>query len=292
MSSSRDKEAAVFLREDESRLVHQMVRDFSTYDRFDLSLSKQINLISLYLKVWLAADVAVHFFTNPNIRQVDFLLIENAFQCPIGCYQSRRIEISDLPQEITCVVSQQLSQFAQEIFTDVEQLLFVPFSQHGYPFGNFLLGFRNGGPSEYLCAKIKGSLNVLQNCLKDLLYNHYQITSDTYLPSFRTPRTVEAAILFCDIRNSTRMIEVARMANERYTDVVVSLIQSVLEYASLLISVPNVGRIDKFLGDGFLATFGEHLTVEPAQRARAACTMGLLAARAIVSLPAITATSF
>lgn len=282
IGQSKEEMIAFLLREDEARYVHRMVQDFSTWEPFALTLRKQLNLIGFFFKTCLGAEKAIHFFTNPEIGRVDWMFIgEN--EKDIREYQQER-EIIVLPMEL-------IQEIADNNNSDIVKLCekslgigkyyFIPFSQHDTPFGQFILLFGEHVPTKTISEKIRGTANILQYRLKDLLYNHYPITSFTYLPSFQNPpkKPVEAAILFCDIRDSTSMFEIARMTNDNlYTEMLISLLKSFLEYASRIISVSNTGWIHRFLGDGFVATFGEYLTLNPSDKAKAACALSLLTA--------------
>lgn len=75
MSSHYDpKRAADLMRWDEKNLTSQMVQDFSTWEPFELTLRKQLNLIGFFFRFWLRAEKALHFFTNPKIPQIHYML--------------------------------------------------------------------------------------------------------------------------------------------------------------------------------------------------------------------------
>lgn len=276
-----DEQIGRLLREDESRLVHEMVRNFSTYEPFGVGLRKQIHSVGIYLKVWLQAHQVIHLFNNPQIESVHWLEIDESGP-PIE-FGQLSIRVTELKSIQSIPSDSNVQRLCEQIGVPGLRYWFVPFSHRNVPFGHFLLGFLpQRVPSENVLEKVKGSLSVLQNTLQNLLYNHFPITGFTYLPSFQAKQTTEAAIMFCDIRNSTRMTEVTRMAEERFTELVVCLLKSFLEYASRVISVANIGRIHKFTGDGLLATFGEYITEKPEKKAKAACALSLLTATLLV----------
>lgn len=274
-----EKKAAALMREDENRLVHQMVHDFSIWEPFEYAIRKQFNLIGYFFRTWLGAEKAIHFFTNPNIQRVDWMLIgENEKDIPMNFIEERAFSVK--PMEIIQEIKDgSMFILCEKLIGGNKRYLFLPFAQHDIPFGQFVLSFSNTFPSDFIIEKVKGTINILQMCLKDLLYNNYPITSFTYLPSFQTQRNIETAILFCDVRDSTSMFEIARMAHdEKYTGMLILLLKSFQEYASRIISVKNIGWIHRFMGDGLVATFGEYLTLDPHKKANVACALSLLTA--------------
>lgn len=274
------------MRQDESRLVLRMVKDFSTWEPFEQALRNQLNLIGIFIRTWLNAHQIFHFFTNPTIPVVHWMTIgvdEN--QVP-NWVEEKPMRINEI-NSIEEIPEGEIKSLCNKILEPGQRYLFVPFSQHHFPFGHFILGFKDELPDTFLREKVKGTLNVLQHNLKYLLYNHYPITEFTYLPFFRREQSIEAAILFCDVRNSTRVFEIARMTeDERYTDMIIILLQNFLGYASQIISATNIGRIHRFMGDGFLATFGEPFGSDPAlddkKKAKASCSLGILTAKLLV----------
>lgn len=65
------------------------------------------------------------------------------------------------------------------------------------------------------------------------------------------------AVLFADVRNSTPLWEIARLGGERHIHRVQALFGAWLGYAARLITVSGAGQIQRFSGDGFMATFGQ-----------------------------------
>jgi len=233
-SEINEIDAAFLMRQDESRLILRMVQDFSTWEPFEISLRKQLNLIGIFLRTWLRAKMAVHFFTNPNIRRIHWMLIgdDESIIHPWTEEDSFYIEeIKNIDEIKNGDLKSLCLKIEKNMFSETckFRFLLLPFSQHDFPFGQFVLMFEDELPSKFFLEKIKGTINILQNNLKLLTYNHYPITSFTYLPSFQTPVTTEAAILFCDIRNSTEMFEIARMTDDdRYTKMIVVFLKHFL----------------------------------------------------------------
>ena len=277
--SHQEKKAASLMREDEIRLVHEMLRNFSTWEPFGSALRKQLKLIGCFFKIWLRAEQAIHFFSNVHMNRVDCMPIEeNEQNVPDFKQFSLLVKPLDNIQEIHEGNLHILCQKHLGIEGN-RRYLFLPFSQHDTPFGQFILSFTDYFPNEFMLEKVRGTLNILQIRLRDLFYNHYPITRFTYPPSFQAKRTGETAILFCDVRDSTTMFEIARMAKEKYTEMLISLLKCFQEYASRIISVTNIGCIHRFMGDGFVATFGEYLALDSYEKARVACSLSLLIAK-------------
>jgi len=108
--------------------------------------------------------------------------------------------------------------------------------------------------------------------LQSFLTREYQIFPQTYLPSYYSSRWAKAAILFADIRNFTPLTEVLRNAYAHSLRQDTSVFREIMdehcrEMANIIQNAAR-GRIDKFLGDGIMAIFGEH---EPDNGPKAVC---------------------
>lgn len=269
-----------FLRQDEVLCVHQMLREFSTWEPFGQALRRQLNLIGTLLRTWFEAAEAFHFFTDPPLSRLDYMKVGQDDRDIAADFTLREMNAS-LPKEIAEITKGPLWDLCREIAPG-RIYLAIPLSSSPNVFGAFVLCFQERLPDRRMYEGLRATLNVLHGCLRDLLYNHYPITNFTYLPSFQRPQSTESAVLFCDIRNSTRMIEVTRMASQRYTEMLVALFKGFLEYGSCLLTVTDVGRIHNFMGDGFMATFGEYLALEREHKARVACSLALLAGQRLI----------
>lgn len=275
------------LRNDEKHMVVQMIRSFSTWEPFDQVLRKQLNVIGLFLSTWLGAVKAIHYFENSQIKTLHWIPIGKDERSVHPRFEEEQQIYIHFPFRQIGEVTQDpndsaLYQLCENTLGKGYRYLLIPFDQYEIPLGRFLLAFDTYLPDKLMLGKIRGSLNILQNSLQALLYNQYPINSSTYLPSYLTPQRDEVAVLFCDIRNSTAMFEIARMTHAKYAAMVIALLKSFLEYTSRVISVPNIGRIHKFMGDGVMATFGEYLTLEPNKKAVTACVLGLLTSTLLV----------
>lgn len=80
------------------------------------------------------------------------------------------------------------------------------------------------------------------------------IESGTYFPDYRTTGPNTVSILFCDIRNFTTVTEILRNKNKFAG--ITSFINKYCQHMSNVIR--QYGRLDKFMGDGIMAIFGEY----------------------------------
>lgn len=101
------------------------------------------------------------------------------------------------------------------------------------------------------------AINVV-SLLGRFIEDEYEATRDTYLPEHR-PVCVSktCAILFADIRNFSRLTQVLRMMGKP------AFIEPFLDHYCVrmgrVVGEAPYARVDKFLGDGMYALFGEYL---------------------------------
>jgi hypothetical protein len=67
-------------------------------------------------------------------------------------------------------------------------------------------------------------------------------------------------------------------AGARYPALLIGFIKAYLGAASNIIAEPGIGRIDKFIGDGIMATFGEYVVSRAGANDVVACLLGLYSA--------------
>lgn len=98
--------------------------------------------------------------------------------------------------------------------------------------------------------------------LESFLKREYSVFPGGYLPSCYSARWAKAAILFADIRNFTPLTEVLRNAYAHATKQDTTIFREIMNehcrHMAKIIQKDGRGRIDKFLGDGIMAIFGEH----------------------------------
>lgn len=91
------------------------------------------------------------------------------------------------------------------------------------------------------------------------------VTRETYLPSYRCRHSSKAAILFGDITNFTQLATMLRIIDTSYIEVgpktkVEELGKIMREHCDEMSKIVDTyqGRIERFMGDGLMAIFGEH----------------------------------
>ena len=147
----------------------------------------------------------------------------------------------------------------------------APFCKGDTPFGYFLFCwyedaiptlFQNSEEGTRWREGAISVLDYLHRLVTRLVSNHYPIHRDTYVPSFQTAGRQSVCVLFADIRNFTSAFETSRLVcleRQRYPELLIGFVKAYLRAASMIIAEPGIGRIDKFLGDGIMATFGEYV---------------------------------
>ena len=113
------------------------------------------------------------------------------------------------------------------------------------------------GDKQVLESLTRLAINVV-SILGRFIEDEYETTIDTYLPKHRPPRASKVcSILFADIKNFSQLIQILRLMGKS------QLIEPFMDHfctrmGEIINSTP-LGRIDKFLGDGVMALFGEYL---------------------------------
>ena len=102
-------------------------------------------------------------------------------------------------------------------------------------------------------------LHSLQCKTFDYFDAYYQATPRTYLPSFYQRRTKPVSILFCDLRNSTTVFQVLRIGGESHMRRFLAFLKAFMRLAAEYIVSSGLGTMYAFTGDGFMATFGDHV---------------------------------
>jgi class 3 adenylate cyclase len=88
--------------------------------------------------------------------------------------------------------------------------------------------------------------------------DEYETKNDTYLPLHRPPRSKKVcAILFADIRNFSILVQILRQMDRTYQ--LEPFIDNFCLSMGKIIDESAIGRVDKFLGDGLMALFGEYI---------------------------------
>ncbi len=289
---------------DLSGLAFTLIERFSTQYPLDVVLCNLFQTVGRSLMTWAGAEWVTHVFTNPqlNIQECHILRCNRdtdsiggymrlAAQPSIPVYRPEgglalwKLRLLRLPKDLddplvaVGIPRDDLSRRQGSVW--VSQIDFA----NGLPLGHFCVLWASEDPpirEEDLCH-LQSVMWHIGQCVARMLLNHHAIHATTYLPSYWQEGAKRAAILFADIRNSTPLFEVARLGGERHIRRVEALLQAWLCYAAQLISVSGIGQIQRFAGDGFMATFGEYL-IHPNSRSvgAAACALALHSARYLV----------
>jgi class 3 adenylate cyclase len=145
-----------------------------------------------------------------------------------------------------------------------DQGLIIPFDYDKINLGRFIIW--NERKSRFQRKEIPyntmlGWIATWYRFLAKLFSREYGVEENTYLPSYYSVGWKKVAILFADIRNFTTMTEMLRNAYSFKGKDHGPLREIVNEYCSemsIIIQDKYRGRIDKFMGDGILALFGEY----------------------------------
>jgi class 3 adenylate cyclase len=185
--------------------------------------------------------------------------------------ESRALQITDLGADKVAAL---LSIF-EIINTGSDNGILIPFNCGPINMGYFVLW--EPDPSKPISGYYGGEVlrswvATYYKFLQSFFSREYQILPQTYLPSYYASRWGKAAILFADIRNFTPLTEVLRNAYahslRQDTTVFREIMDEHCREMANIIQIEGRGRIDKFLGDGIMAIFGEH---EPENSAKAVC---------------------
>jgi class 3 adenylate cyclase len=276
------------------------IERFNTREPVAQALANLFATIGNELSVLIGAERTFHFFSNPDLRQIH-LLDCDSHSTHLEC--SQPIEFRHLLDPIdklswsfypssersTRAQSQVLPDTLLREFGSPFRVALAPFCRSDTPFGYFAFCWQSEQAPDVFGDSPEGiRLREAATCILDYLHtlviklilNHFPIHRDTYIPSFQRSGKESVCILFADIRNFTSAFETSRFISQdgqKYPQLLIGFIKAYLEAASLIIAEPGIGRIDKFIGDGIMATFGEYV-VAPKDRDSAACLLGLYSA--------------
>ncbi len=277
------------------------IENFSTREPAAKSLANLFAAIGRELGELVSSEREYHIFNNPDIKQLHYMNCKaNSYQetkSPIEFRYEfdksdklkwlfltfRTKTKNDNPDPIVIFNPDEklFPKALLEVLDNPTHIAFAPFCRNDTPFGyyffcwytnNLPLIFKSGntqGNLEYILRE--GAINVLDyvhTLVTTLISNHFPIHRDTYIPTFQKIGIRTACILFADIRNFTTAFEYSRLvetAGNQYPQLpqlLTGFVKSFLEAASIIISQSGIGRIDKFLGDGIMATFGDYLAPE------------------------------
>lgn len=266
---------AYFLK---SSIVNLFIQNFSTRQPVCESIRNIFRIIGKELNILVEAERVYHFFTNPELQEIHLLDCNgnNSYELKKGkikidfdkidiyswLYYSKDNNSRIFFDKINSINDQKL---LSELLGYPNFFIIAPFCQDNNPFGYFIFEWHNDEIPELFTNsgnRIREDALQVLKYVKDivsfLFTNHYTLFGNTYLPTFMKPCNNRVAVLFADIRNFTNAFSSMRHHNPN-TSPMVGLVKAYLATASEIIAQSGIGRIDKFIGDGIMATFGEHL---------------------------------
>lgn len=229
-----------------------------------------------------------HFFVNPSLViegsfKEAHLIAPSLLSTRKPCYQQLRLTESDEKILNECIEREKDRPDPRMVDLTKDDLLrllsvlkidaepdagiLIPFNYgvNRINMGYFVLWKRNTSkiePRRSDDETLRGWVETYYTFLQSFLTREYPIFPKTYLPSFYSARWAKAAILFADIRNFTPLTEVLRNAYahalSQDTKVFREIMDEHCREMATIIQRDGRGRIDKFLGDGIMAIFGEH----------------------------------
>ena len=263
-----------------------VVEQFSTREPTHVTLMRIFRILGTELSYLVRADEGYHLFLNPELNEAHILRCQDNER-----YENKKLGIRILLDDHDSLswyyFADESASLTDECWDEVKPatqlsnlweilekpafFALAPFCQRDIPLGYFVFVWRNPDSLPYLFkqegAIIRESavttLNFLQGLVTKLVTNHHTLYRDTYLPTFMQPMPRRVAILFADIRNFTSAFEAMRLhipGKDISPNPLVGLLKAYLAAASQIIAQPGIGRIDKFIGDGIMATFGEYLS--------------------------------
>lgn len=287
---------------DLSGLAFTLIERFSTQHPLEVVLCRLFDTVGNSLKSWSNSTWVTHVFTNPqlNIQECHILRCgdtpPNRYRSvrgqptipvhkPEGGLRLWKLKQLHFPEDVNDALA--LVTLPEEDRLRITGTVWV--SQidfaNGLPLGHFCIAWRGDEMpvGEDNLAHLQSVIWHIGKCVARMLLNHHAIHATTYLPSYWQEGPKRSAILFADIRNSTPLFEVARLGGEKHIRRVESLLQAWLSYAAQLITVSGIGQIQRFAGDGFMATFGEYLIPADGQsKDQPACTLALHSAKYLI----------
>jgi len=271
------------------------IKNFSTRAPASEALAKLFAAICQDLSEFVGADRQFHVFSNTDMKQLHIMeckeninyykdlepikfeyKIEKSDLLKWSFYTfSKRIETSIPSKEIQFISENEV--FPDSLTNELQKpkhIAIAPFCRIDSPFGCYIFCwdseilpdiFKNDDTGEMLREGAVRISNYIHNLTARLLSSHYHIHRGTYIPSFQKRGVRPACVLFADIRNFTSAFEISRLmgTSERdYPTILIGFVKAYLEAASIIISQPGIGRIDKFIGDGIMATFNDYVAPE------------------------------
>ena len=223
---------------------------------------------------------SLHLFVNRSTQEVHLLIPNKGYKRLTyrdnnNSYNKivQLLQLNDRPRgvdvpSITALESSKLRELF-DIF-DIKSAvannsLLIPFDYGSLDMGIFVLWEQDNPRREMRKPNdkaLRGWVASYYSFLKSFLVREYSPSSQTYLPSYYSVRWAKVAILFADIRNFTPLTEILRNVYARPGEQETKFFKEIMDEhcreMARIIQESGRGRIDKFLGDGIMAIFGEH----------------------------------
>lgn len=251
------------------------------------NLSQSLGYVTKLFEKWLRSESAVHVFWRPG--QIPKAHILHPWDFAAGDQpkhhimmggndaEKRRNLTSELVRWIDARVGPKIVQPRLSISSDLWDNLFpnTPYQESvdiirlkagKYDLGAVMLpqsplwksidstAEENKDALEILTRLAMNAVSILGRFIED----EYETSIDTYLPEHRPPRVSKnCAILFADIKNFSQLIQILRLMGK--PQLIEPFMDQFCAKMGKIISETSLGRVDKFLGDGVMALFGEDL---------------------------------
>lgn len=262
------------------------LRKISELFKPDISLLENLIALNTFIMQQLLhlcnRSNAIHFFFNPKNNELHFIFFNRNKKLDANNNKyEKRIRINWLDgwlkdneswhsyndngvPQITNLENGKFNKLLENlelnIFTKPKDILVLPFLHDQMNFGYFFIWNKpNKERNEENLKTLHARILNFNKTIVEIFKKEYKITPETYLPFYYKIGWKRVAIMFVDIRNFTQMTELLRNLSAKNKNKPGPLRQIVNDYCKRMSEViGQYGRIDKFMGDGILAIFGEY----------------------------------
>jgi class 3 adenylate cyclase len=253
----------------------------------------QINLVKIFsfllnkFLLLLNKSEGLHIFINPDVDEVHYIFrkfTENEFPSSSMEYtQVKNMEISKwfentgsmevangkIQPKIKKINGTALKPLLEKLELDIsvndakKKAFLLPFKSGKINLGVFVIWGERNANKKYkpLEATVLGWISSWYKSLQGLFEREFRADGRTYLPSYYSVGWKRVAVLFADIRNFTPLTEILRNRpsySGNSSETLGDILNEFCSEMARIIQDKNRGRIDKFLGDGLMAIFGEY----------------------------------
>lgn len=252
------------------------------------NLSKALGYISKLFEIWLGCNKSAHIFWRylPAAKNAKCHILR-----PWDCAIADRIDVEehaatsekDAQKIVRWLhgISSQIVQRKKYISGDIREIIFgdnteqssyvdiIRLKAGNYDLGAIVLpesklwstyGMSNEGKGKdqkILETLTRLAINIVF-VLGRFIEDEYETSLNTYLPEHRPPRTTRTcSILFADIMNFSELIQKLRLIGRPGN--IEPFMHHFCEIMGNEINQTPLGRVDKFIGDGVMALYGDHL---------------------------------